>query len=47
MAAQDISFQSMSDKMQRYVNIVMKDPAVDSVVGFAGGNTAQTKAGSS
>ncbi len=40
MAAQDISFQSMSDKMQRYVNIVMKDPAVDTVVGFAGGNTA-------
>jgi len=40
LAAQDISFQSMSDKMQRYVNIVMKDPAVDTVVGFAGGNTA-------
>jgi multidrug efflux pump len=40
MAAQDISFQSMSDKMQRYVTIVMKDPAVDTVVGFAGGNTA-------
>ena len=40
MAAQDISFQSMSDKMQRYVNIVMKDPSVDSIVGFAGGNTA-------
>ncbi len=40
MAAQDISFQSMSDKMHRYVDIVMKDPAVDSVVGFAGGNTA-------
>ena len=40
MAAQDTSFQSMSDKMQRYVDIVMKDPAVDSVVGFAGGNTA-------
>src|ERR1700686_3758539 len=38
MAAQDISFQAMSDKMQRYVDIVMKDPAVDSVVGFAGGN---------
>src|ERR1700686_959962 len=38
MAAQDISFQAMSDKMQRYVEIVMKDPAVDSVVGFAGGN---------
>jgi multidrug efflux pump len=40
MAAQDISFQSMSDKMHRYVDIVMKDPAVDTVVGFAGGNTA-------
>jgi multidrug efflux pump len=43
MAAQDISFQSMSDKMRRYVDIVMKDPAVDSVVGFAGGNTAQNQ----
>jgi multidrug efflux pump len=40
MAAQDISFQAMSDKMSRYVTIVMKDPAVDTVVGFAGGNTA-------
>jgi multidrug efflux pump len=43
MAAQDISFQAMSDKMHRYVDIVMKDPAVDSVVGFAGGNTAQNQ----
>ena len=43
MAAQDISFQSMSEKMHRYVDIVMKDPAVDSVVGFAGGNTAQNQ----
>ena len=43
MGAQDISFQSMSDKMERYVAIVMKDPAVDSVVGFAGGNTAQNQ----
>src|SRR3984893_15463141 len=42
-AAQDISFQSMRDKMERYVDIVMKDPAVDSVVGFAGGNTAQNQ----
>jgi len=39
-AAQDISFQSMSDKMQRFVAIVMKDPAVDTMVGFAGGGTA-------
>ena len=43
MAAQDISFQAMSDKMHRYVDIVMKDPAVDTVVGFAGGNTASNQ----
>ena len=43
MAAQDISFQSMRDKMQSFVDIVMKDPAVDTVVGFAGGNTAQNQ----
>jgi multidrug efflux pump len=43
MAAQDISFQSMRDKMERYVGIVMKDPAVDTIVGFAGGNTAQNQ----
>jgi multidrug efflux pump len=30
----------MKEKMQSYVNIVMTDPAVDTVVGFAGGNTA-------
>ncbi len=40
MGAQDISFQSMSEKMRRYVGIVMKDPSVESVVGFTGGNTA-------
>jgi multidrug efflux pump len=39
MAAQDISFQSMAEKMKLYVNIVMKDPAVDTVVGFAGGGS--------
>jgi hydrophobe/amphiphile efflux-1 (HAE1) family protein len=37
---QDISFQSMSDKMQRYVDIVMKDPAVDTMAGSTGGTTA-------
>jgi multidrug efflux pump len=40
MGAQDISFQSMSEKIKRYVTVVMKDPAVDTVVGFTGGNTA-------
>jgi multidrug efflux pump len=39
VAAQDISFQAMSDKMRRYVEIVMKDPAVETMVGFAGGGT--------
>ena len=39
-AAQDISFQAMKEKMSQFVNIVMKDPAVNTIVGFAGGNTA-------
>src|ERR1700692_2425743 len=42
-AAQDISFQAMREKMERYVNIVMKDPAGSSVVGFAGGNTVSNQ----
>jgi multidrug efflux pump len=42
-AEQDISFQAMRDKMERYVAIVMKDPAVSTVVGFAGGNTASNQ----
>jgi multidrug efflux pump len=40
IGAQDISFQSMSEKMRRYVKIVMADPAVDTMAGFTGGNTA-------
>jgi multidrug efflux pump len=40
IAAQDISFQSMRDKIQRYVSIVMQDPAVNTVVGSAGGGSA-------
>ncbi len=39
-AEQDISFQSMRDKMEAFVKIVQKDPAVDTVVGFAGGGSA-------
>jgi multidrug efflux pump len=39
-AAQHISFQAMQDKMEQYVKIVLKDPAVDTVVGFAGGGSA-------
>jgi multidrug efflux pump len=39
-AAQDISFQAMSDKMEQFVKIVLTDPAVDTAVGFAGGGSA-------
>src|SRR6267143_197252 len=38
-AAQDISFSAMKGKMTQFVNIVIKDPAVATSVGFAGGNT--------
>jgi multidrug efflux pump subunit AcrB len=40
IGAQDISFQSMAEKMQSYVKVVMADPAVDTMAGFTGGNTA-------
>jgi len=40
IGAQDISFQSMRDKMERYSSIVMKDPAVDTMGGFTGGGSA-------
>jgi multidrug efflux pump len=36
-AAQDISFEALRDKMTQFVNIVKADPAVSTVVGFAGG----------
>src|ERR1051326_1499335 len=39
-AAQDISFDAMREKMIQFENIVMQDPAVETVVGFAGGNTS-------
>ena len=42
-AAQDISFEALSAKMQQFIEIVSKDPAVESAVGFAGGGgTANT-----
>jgi multidrug efflux pump len=34
---QSISFQAMEQKLQRFVDIVRADPAVDSVVAFTGG----------
>ena len=42
-AAQDISFDAMSRKMQRYVDIGMKDPNVSTMIGFCGGTTAMNQ----
>jgi len=42
-AAQDISFDAMSRKMRRYVDIGMKDPNVLSMIGFCGGTTAMNQ----
>src|SRR5256886_2458145 len=36
-AAQDISFQSMREKLGRIVEIIRSDPAVENVIGFTGG----------
>ncbi len=37
-ADQNISFQAMREKLGRYLDIIGADPAVESVVGFTGGN---------
>jgi hydrophobe/amphiphile efflux-1 (HAE1) family protein len=42
-AAQDISFDAMSRKMKRYVDIGMNDPNVSSMIGFCGGTTAMNQ----
>jgi multidrug efflux pump len=38
MADQDISFQAMRQTLTQFVNTIMKDRAVDHVIGFAGAN---------
>jgi multidrug efflux pump len=43
LADQSISFQSMQQKLNRFVEILRADPAVETVVGFTGG--AQTNSG--
>jgi len=40
-ASQDIAFPALRDKMLQFVNIVLKDPAVNNAVGFAGGQGSQ------
>jgi multidrug efflux pump len=42
-ADQSISFQLMQQKLNQFVNIIKKDPAVETVVGFTGGG--QTNSG--
>jgi multidrug efflux pump len=42
-ADQSISFQLMRQKLQQFVSIIQRDPAVDTVVGFTG--TGQTNGG--
>ncbi len=42
-AAQDISFDAMKQKMTQFVSLVMQDPAVETIVGFAGGNTSSNQ----
>jgi multidrug efflux pump len=37
---QDISFQAMREKMAQMISTVMADPAVENVMGFTGGGTA-------
>jgi multidrug efflux pump len=39
-ADQSISFQAMQTKLRQLVNIIRRDPAVDTVVGFTGGSRA-------
>jgi multidrug efflux pump len=39
---QSISFQLMQEKLTRFVSILEKDPAVESVAGFTGGGSSNT-----
>src|SRR4051812_22634227 len=41
-AAQDVSFEDMRQKQQQFTQIVMADPAVDTVVAFTGGGSSNT-----
>src|SRR2546421_130114 len=41
---QDLSFAAMSQKMREFTDIVMEDPAVDSVTAFTGGGTGRSTA---
>jgi multidrug efflux pump len=42
-AAQDISFEAMSQKIEQYVAIGMADPNIENMIGFCGGSTAMNQ----
>jgi multidrug efflux pump len=42
-ASQDISFEAMRIKMSQFITLVMQDPAINTVMGFAGGNTSSNQ----
>ncbi len=42
VAAQDISFPAMRQKLADFISIVKQDPAMDTVVGFTGGSSVNT-----
>ncbi len=43
MADQDVAFTGMREKVAEFIRIVRADPAVEDVVAFSGGNTAQNQ----
>jgi multidrug efflux pump len=43
LAAEDISFDAMKEKMKEYVGIGMADPNVENMIGFCGGTTAMNQ----
>ncbi len=43
MADQDMAFPGMREKVAEFIRIVRSDPAIENVVAFSGGNTAQNQ----
>jgi multidrug efflux pump len=43
MADQDMAFVGMRDRVAEFIRIVKSDPAIDNVIAFSGGNTAQNQ----
>jgi len=43
MGDQDVSFADMRDKTNEFIRIVQKDPAIQNVLAFVGGNAAQNQ----